>query len=441
MSCVICQNPIEQFDINIKICGSDDCEFKSRTIYMNDNYIYNFVNKNKLEAEFLLYISKHSKDRFNPKPYFLDDNYDISDLVLSINIKEDINNIMTMGCDELIYSHFGKIKYGLLKFIFKSNQINIRSKDIFNIKDLKTFEVIDNSDLDLKNTTYLFHGSPLKNWYSIMMNGLKVCSNTSMMAHGASFGTGIYLSDDFNMSFGYSTRNNINNNFILGVFIVKGDISQYIKARNVYVVNNQKNVFLKYIIWGKNNISTNNFNIISTKFNKNIIKEKKEEIEFLSTFKNKRLIKEIMYVNTANTDQYGLKFIINDENMYIWNVNIYNIDTNTNLYKDMQILGIDHIKMEIRFPNNYPLKAPFVRVISPIFQYQTGHICTGGSICSELLSDSGWSPVYSTESLFIQIKSNILEGEGRLNLNKKNYTYSYQEALESHKRVMTAHGW
>ncbi|CAE8582712.1 unnamed protein product [Polarella glacialis] len=44
---------------------------------------------------------------------------------------------------------------------------------------------------------FAFHGSSLKNWYSIMRNGLQVLSNTEFMSSGALFGQGIYLAEGF----------------------------------------------------------------------------------------------------------------------------------------------------------------------------------------------------------------------------------------------------
>ena len=50
------------------------------------------------------------------------------------------------------------------------------------------------------------------------------------------------------------------------------------------------------------------------------------------------------------------------------------------------------IELEMTFPNEYPMKPPFVRVVRPRFKFLTGHITIGGSICMEVLTSSGWSP-------------------------------------------------
>jgi hypothetical protein len=43
---------------------------------------------------------------------------------------------------------------------------------------------------------YCWHGSSLENWYSIMRNGLRNLSNTSLMTAGAAYGAGIYASSN-----------------------------------------------------------------------------------------------------------------------------------------------------------------------------------------------------------------------------------------------------
>jgi poly [ADP-ribose] polymerase 6/8 len=51
---------------------------------------------------------------------------------------------------------------------------------------------------------FLWHGSNADRWHSILRNGLKNASGTSMQAHGAAKGPGIYMADDSSMSWGYS---------------------------------------------------------------------------------------------------------------------------------------------------------------------------------------------------------------------------------------------
>src|SRR5690606_35890308 len=100
----------------------------------------------------------------------------------------------------------------------------------------------------------------------------------------------------------------------------------------------------------------------------------------------------------------------------------------------LKILEIESIELELTFPERYPIDPPFIRIVYPRFEYRTGHITSGGSICMELLTKSGWVSTYSIESLIIDIKSQILEGNGRID-TKRFDKYTLNEAKDSYKRV------
>jgi len=98
------------------------------------------------------------------------------------------------------------------------------------------------------------------------------------------------------------------------------------------------------------------------------------------------------------------------------------------------------VVMEVVFPDNYPMSPPFIRVVRPRFQMHTGHVTIGGSICMELLTPSGWLPSVSLENVFVSIRSEMIEGGGRLDLANCR-DYSVQEAKEAFNRVASRYGW
>ena len=55
------------------------------------------------------------------------------------------------------------------------------------------------------------------------------------------------------------------------------------------------------------------------------------------------------------------------------------------------------VHMEMKFPKDYPMNPPFVRVIRPRFKFLTGHVTIGGSVCMQLLTRSGWRPTTDIE--------------------------------------------
>jgi ubiquitin-conjugating enzyme E2 Q len=107
----------------------------------------------------------------------------------------------------------------------------------------------------------------------------------------------------------------------------------------------------------------------------------------------------------------------------------------------MKRLGIRAIELEIRFPDRYPINPPFIRILYPRFQFRTGHITMGGSICMELLTNKGWSAVCSLENIIYDIKTNIIEGDGQIDVTNYGRRYTFEEAKEAFNRMVQSHGW
>ncbi|GMR31274.1 hypothetical protein PMAYCL1PPCAC_01469, partial [Pristionchus mayeri] len=79
-------------------------------------------------------------------------------------------------------------------------------------------------------TRYLFHGSKMENWHSIIRSGLKNMSGTKYMLVGAAYGDGIYLSNHLATSHKYCTlfhtrnisQNCVNNNCCFSCNVKEG---------------------------------------------------------------------------------------------------------------------------------------------------------------------------------------------------------------------------
>lgn len=117
------------------------------------------------------------------------------------------------------------------------------------------------------------------------------------------------------------------------------------------------------------------------------------------------------------------------------------------LFDDLSIMeqrtGRDYIELLMYFPTSYPTAPPFVRVTQPRFAFHTGHVTVGGSICTALLTTSGWIPSLTIESIILFIHRTIIEGQGRVDLHSPLVTvpYSDEEAKQAFHRVANDHGW
>ncbi|CAG7927059.1 unnamed protein product [Penicillium olsonii] len=134
--------------------------------------------------------------------------------------------------------------------------------------------------------------------------------------------------------------------------------------------------------------------------------------------------------------------------VYQWIVELHSFDAEIPLAQDLQALNMQSIVLELRFPAQFPMDPPFVRVIRPRFVEFShgggGHVTTGGAMCMELLTQSGWLPTISIESVLLQVRMAILNPDprpARLLLNRSSTEYSVGEAVDAYKRVSYSHGW
>eukprot|EP00741_Cyanophora_paradoxa_P019623 tig00021135_g18942.t1 len=159
-----------------------------------------------------------------------------------------------------------------------------------------------------------------------------------------------------------------------------------------------------------------------------------------------RLLKDLKAVHHSDAKNYGYDAFPVKDNLYHWRVILFDFEKGSHLEKDLQAYaaktaGKPEVELEVKFPSDYPFAPPFVRVVKPRFQFHTGHVTVGGSICMELLTKSGWSPGNDIESVIVQIRAEMYNGGARLDPQHAAREYSEQEAQEAFQRVARQHGW
>ena len=155
------------------------------------------------------------------------------------------------------------------------------------------------------------------------------------------------------------------------------------------------------------------------------------------------------YENILKAKPVGWTAEPNGRNLSHWKVELKDFEKGTKLQKDMDEVkkrtGKAAIEMEMTFPKEYPYKPPFIRVIRPRFVQRTARITIGGSICTELLTDDGWKPIYEIESIIETIRQQITDPESKAQVDFGNTTdYTLSEAQEAFHRVAQYHkenGW
>ncbi|KAJ5538026.1 hypothetical protein N7494_007505 [Penicillium frequentans] len=133
--------------------------------------------------------------------------------------------------------------------------------------------------------------------------------------------------------------------------------------------------------------------------------------------------------------------------VYQWIVELHSFDSALPLAQDLKAARLNSVVLELRFPNDFPMNPPFARVIRPRFlEFAAGgggHVTAGGAICMELLSNSGWSPVTSIESVLLQVRLALSTTEprpARLARGSRR-DYGIGEAVAAFKRACLSHGW
>ncbi|OIW27170.1 hypothetical protein CONLIGDRAFT_618614 [Coniochaeta ligniaria NRRL 30616] len=137
-------------------------------------------------------------------------------------------------------------------------------------------------------------------------------------------------------------------------------------------------------------------------------------------------------------------------NMFQWIVELHSFDASIPLAQDMKKAGVTSVVMEFRFGKDWPMTPPFVRAVRPRFRLFMhgggGHVTSGGAMCMELLTNSGWSPANSMESVILQVRMALCSEErgARLDMSavgRSMSDYGVSEAVDAYMRAALQHGW
>jgi len=474
--CICCHNKLDfQSDCYIS-CSLEDCLYKYEEIIVG-NKVLEKVKDDPLICEFLIQSaidavqSGRENDIFEPFPtYFMKQdvklkrgkmsklegqNYDhlkdfdrIKALINNFDINTFIKLCENYKTDQDLSKNIGRDLYILIRFILMSCKVDIqKNDDVLGIQSehFTIYKIVHPSDKEEEfkglvggeKTGFLFHGSRWANFYSILRNGLKNCSNSKLMTAGAAYGAGIYLSGDINVSYGYGLSGHKS---IVGVFEVINKDKYSKSGHQVYVVDDDRMLIQRYllIIPSKN---AGYLTEINNMFNKKIYVEKSNaEVKYnqKSIAKIIREYKQIMKLK----DTLPFRIEVNPEMPFTWHIFIHKFDEKYPIAQDMKKFKVKEIEMEIRFPPTYPFSPPFIRVVQPRFMRLTGHIGgASGAICNQILSEKNWVATCTIESLITIIISEIIEGDGRLDPQTYHIPYSYDEAREGFMRIMKSHDW
>lgn len=178
--------------------------------------------------------------------------------------------------------------------------------------------------------------------------------------------------------------------------------------------------------------------------------KRKEEIQALTNhFQPKnatahRLISDLQIIRSSNEKELGFRANPIKNDLFNWEIQLFGFEKGSPMYNDLQkykkTTGRDYVQLQVSFPPDYPNSPPFVRVVQPRFQFHTGRVTVGGSLCTDILTMESWNPTYDIESLMINVTTEIIAGSPRIDF-RYNQPYSLQEAKQAYLRVASDHRW
>ncbi|XP_013772644.1 ubiquitin-conjugating enzyme E2Q-like protein 1 [Limulus polyphemus] len=161
--------------------------------------------------------------------------------------------------------------------------------------------------------------------------------------------------------------------------------------------------------------------------------------------RTRRLMKEFHEICKASQNVEDPPFLAElvEDNLYEWNIKLFQIDPESAFYKDMQESGIEYVLLNVTFPDTFPFAPPFMRVISPLIE--KGFVMDGGAICMELLTPRGWASAYTVEAIIMQFAASLVKGQGRIPRKcKGGKEFSRKQAEASFRSLVKTHekyGW
>lgn len=220
--CCICGRHLDISGIRPMVCDDKMCNFSFIQIGVGANIISE-IKRDPMANDLLISLASAAFQTkfFNPKPPDFEE-FEFSRFFKTLPGM----NFLANHCDndqQLRKLLKDEKMFEILRFLILANKSHMIT---LNQPEIKIKECMDHTiqflltiaspefEIDFQRkkkkfgSVYLWHGSPVERWYSILHNGLKDLGRTPDKVHGPMYGDGIYQSDFSNYSIHYSFSGN-----------------------------------------------------------------------------------------------------------------------------------------------------------------------------------------------------------------------------------------
>jgi ubiquitin-protein ligase len=155
-----------------------------------------------------------------------------------------------------------------------------------------------------------------------------------------------------------------------------------------------------------------------------------------------RISRELKFLQSREAENLtdGLRLEPVGDELRLWTIHLLKsgIDAQSNLGKEMTRQAVEEIRLEIYIADEYPHKAPTVRVLYPLFRSGSFWVHNNGAMCLEILG-AGWSAATNLDALARHIRGMMVASDGTITSKAEN-TASREDAARVAGLIQRAHG-
>jgi len=178
--------------------------------------------------------------------------------------------------------------------------------------------------------------------------------------------------------------------------------------------------------------------LLNSKFSHSLKQDNRKRDQKLSDVRSKRLSKELQLLQQKSTD---MGIIISRTGNLQWKISLCEFPENVLLASNLIDYNIKYIHLQFTFPENYPMKPPFISILSPRILCETGQITSEGALALSCLTPKNWLPVTNVNGLIGAIREILFESKSSVDPVNLGINYDTEKSEASYWTMADSQGW